>query len=168
MKPARTPAARRRERGAAAVETAFMLALLTTFLALASVTLAIYFYQYSAAQKAAHDAALYLSTAPRLEMMTAGPDGSPAALALARKIIVNEMTGRIPYGASLEPEFSCGYRQASGSISQRQCTMSNNQQTSQVLAQVYVAMDFPFVDPFTGRDLGWIIKTYVPVRYLGN
>jgi len=168
MKPARNPAARPRERGAVAIETAFMILLLTTFLGLSSVTLAIYFYQYSAAQKAAHDAALYLSTAPRMEMTTAGPDGSPAALGLARKIIVAEMTGRIPFRATLEPGFSCGYRQTSGSISQKPCTTTNNQIATQVLTQIYVSLDLPFVNPFTGRDLGWMITSYIPVRYLGN
>ena len=145
-----------------------MLVLLTTFLALSSVTLAVYFYQYSAAQKAVHDAALYLSTAPRLEMTTAGPDGSPAAINLAKKIIANEMTGRVPYGAILAPDILCGYRQAPGNIMPKSCTVANNQQTSQVLAEIYVSMDLPFLDPFTGSDLGWIIKSNAPVRYLGN
>jgi len=168
MKPIRTPAARRHQRGAIAVETALMLVLLTTFLALSSISLAIYFYQYSATQKAVHDAALYLSTAPRGEMTTAGPDGAPAALYLARKIIANEMSGRIPHGATLEPDILCGYRQTSGNISQKSCTVTNNQQTTQALAQINVSVDLPFANPITGRPIGWTISSYAPVRYLGN
>lgn len=168
MTPTRKPAARPRQCGAIAVETALMLVLLTTFLALSSVTLAIYFYQYSAAQKAVHDAALYMATAPRLEMTTSGPDGSPAALVLARKIIANEMAGRVPYGATLAPDILCSYRQGSGAINQKSCTVANNQQAAQTLVQINVSLDLPFIDPFTGSDLGWVIKAYAPVRYLGN
>ena len=78
---------RRYERGAIAVEAAIVLPVLLVFLGLPSVYLAFYCRQYAAAEKAVHDAALYLSTAPRIEMITAGPDGNPAALGLANTII---------------------------------------------------------------------------------
>lgn len=156
------------ERGAIAVEAAFVLGVLATFLALPSIFLAIYFYTYTAAQKAVHDAALYLSTAPKAEMTTAGPDGDPAALTLARKIITREMAGVIPGSVTLDPGFVCVYRQPSGSSALKPCTLASNLAGNQTLIQFAVSLELSYVDPLTGNDSGLWISPYAPVRYVGN
>jgi hypothetical protein len=168
MKRTFKPVTRASERGAVAVEAAFVLGILATFLALPSIFLAIYFYTYTAAQKAIHDAALYLSTAPKMEMTTAGPDGDPAAMTVARKLIAKEMAGVLPDGVSLEPSIVCGYRQPPGNVVPKLCTLANNQAGSQTLFQLTVSMELSFVDPLTGSDSGLWILPYAPVRYVGN
>lgn len=155
---------RRTQRGAIAVEAAIVLPLLLVFLTFPSLFFAYYFYQYSAAQKAVHDAALYLATTPRLEMAAVGPDGGPAALTLAKKIITKEMAGMNPP----EPGIVCSYQQASGSIVAKPCSVTNNQSYNQTLVQLTVSMDMSYIDPLTGSDSGLWISPYANVRYLGN
>jgi hypothetical protein len=123
-----------------------------------------YFYKYSAAQKAVHDAALYLSTAPKLEMTAAGPDGNPAALTLARKIIAKEMAGLSPP----DPSIVCTYQQPSGFPVSKICTTTNNQDYKQRLIGFYVAIDMNFIDPLTGEDSGMRISPYADVPYAGE
>ncbi|MGZ5199307.1 MAG: TadE/TadG family type IV pilus assembly protein [Telluria sp.] len=151
-------------RGAVAVEAAIVFAFLSSFLALPSVFLAFYFYKYSAAQKAVHDAALYLSTAPRMEMMTVGPEGQPAAVTLAKTIIAREMAGLAPDGNPIDPNILCGYKQGSGAVVPKPCTTTNNQ----TLAQVIVSIDMSYINPLTGSDSGWWISPYATVGYVGN
>jgi hypothetical protein len=164
MKATKTASAKNKERGGVAVEAALVLAFLTTFFGFPSVLFAFYFFEYSAAQKAAHDAALYLSTAPKLEMMTAGPDGAPASITMAKTIIAREMTGLSSAGMPIDPSFVCGYQQTPTSVAWKQCTTN----TSQSLVQLAVSVDMNFVDPVTGDDTGWFISAYEPVRYVGN
>jgi hypothetical protein len=141
-----------------------MLAFLVLFLLLPSVFWAVYFYKYSAAQKAVHDAALYLSTAPRLEMMAVGPDGNPAALTLAKKIIAKEMAGAsVP-----DPGIVCSYRQTSGALVSKPCSTTNNQDYKQTLVELDVSIDMSYVDPLTGSNSGMKISPYANVRYVGN
>jgi hypothetical protein len=150
--------------GAVAVEAAIVLSFLVFFLTLPSLQLAFYCYKYSAAQKAVHDAALYLSTAPKLEMWRPGPDGNPAALTLAKNILTNELAGLSPD----EPSIVCFYQQTGGAIVAKQCTPANNQSTSQTLVQLTISISISYVDPLTRSDTGMIISPYATVRYLGN
>jgi len=154
----------RSQRGAIAVEAALVLPVLVIFLLFPSLYWAIYLYKYSAAQKAVHDAALYLSTAPRLDMTTAGPDGNPAALTLAKKIIAMEMAGQTPP----EPGIVCSYKQASGFAVPKPCTATNNQDYRQPLASIYVSIDIDYIDPMTGSNSGMRISPYVNLPYVGN
>lgn len=152
------------QRGAIAVEAAIILPVLVLFLSFPSIFWALYFYKYSAAQKAVHDAALYLSTAPRLEMATAGPDGSPVALTLAKKVILKELGGQL----SQDPGIICTYRQVSGALVGKPCSTTNNQDYKQALIQLDVSIDVSYVDPLTGMDSGMRISPYADVPYLGN
>jgi len=156
------------ERGAVAVEAAIVLPVILVFLGLPSIVLAFYLRHYSAVQKAAHDAALYLSTAPRVEMTTAGTGSGPAAMSLAKKIIEKELTGVIPDATALDPGFVCVYRLSSGNPAMKPCTLTANRDPSQTLVQVAVSLEIPFINPLTGRDSGTVTSPYVPVRYLGN
>lgn len=155
---------RQSQRGSVAVEAALVFTFLATFLTLPSVFWAFYFYTYSSAQKAIHDAGLYLSTAPKLEMAAAGPDGRPAALTVARTIIAREMAGLNPP----DPDVVCAYQQASGAIVSKSCSITNNQAYNQTLVQLTVSMDMSYVDPLTGSDSGMWISPYADVRYIGN
>jgi Flp pilus assembly protein TadG len=81
---------RQREQGSVAIEMAFSLAILTLFLAVPLFFAQVFWY-YSVAQKAAHDAARFLSTASRLEMATLGTGDSDAPVsALAKQIALAE------------------------------------------------------------------------------
>ena len=83
---------RRRERGIAAVEAAVAMVLLILCLAV-PLFLARIFWYYSVAQKAAHDAARFLSTASRVEMLTLGPgfEGAAPIADVARDIVLAEI-----------------------------------------------------------------------------
>jgi Flp pilus assembly protein TadG len=164
MKQTLRAASRHYQRGSVAVEAAIVFTVLVLFATFPSIFWAFYFYKYSAAQKAVHDAALYLSTAPKLEMATAGPDGNPAALTLATKIIANELRGM----GSPDPSIVCTYRQTSGSIVPKQCTLANNQAYNQTLLQLSVSINMSYVDPLTGSDSGLWISPYTIMPYMGN
>jgi hypothetical protein len=146
-----------------AVEAAAAIGVLAIFITAPSVYLAFYFFQYSAAQKAAHDAALYLSTSARWEMTTAGPDGDPASLTLARAIVAKEMTG-LTSAPPPDPGIVCGYQQTPTTIGWKPCTTSN----SQPLVTVAVSIDMAFIDPLTGEESDLAISAYTPMRYVGN
>jgi Flp pilus assembly protein TadG len=158
---------RRYERGAIAIEAALVLPILLLFLGFPSIYLAFYYRQYSAAQKAVHDAALYLSTAPRIEMTTAGSDGDPAALSLAKTIIAKEMAGLVTDGTSMDPGFICLYRVA-GNPAMKPCTVTYNRDPSHTLIQLGVSVSLTYIDPLTGSDTGLLITPYAPVPYVGN
>lgn len=157
---------RRYERGAIAIEAAIVLPILLVIVGFPSLQLAFYYRQYSAVQKALHDATLYLSTAPRIEMITAGPDGNPAALTVANTIMAKELTGIVPAGTSLDPNFICVYRVA-GLPAMQLCTVAHNQDPTRRLIQFGVSISVPFVNPLTGRT-GASIAPYAPVAYVGN
>lgn len=161
-------AGRQYERGATAVEAAIVLPILLLFLGLPSILYAFYFRQYTAVQKAAHDAAIYLSTAPRLEMTTAGPDGNFAALTLAKKILAKELDGIVPGGTSVDSLISCVYRVAA-TMKVSFCTPQTYKLDTNTLLRFDVAVGVPYVNPLTGRELSSMyMQTIVTVRYVGN
>lgn len=168
MKRTLKAAGRQYERGAAAVETAIVLPILLIFLALPSILYAFYLRQYTAVQKATHDAAIYLSTAPRLEMTTAGPDGNFAALTLAKRILAKELAGIAPEATAIVPVFTCYYRVASATKG-NSCTPQIFKLDTNTLFQFDVAVNVPYVNPLTGREVdSMYMQSVVTVRYLGN
>jgi Flp pilus assembly protein TadG len=156
------------ERGAIAVETAIVLPVLLLFVGLPSVLYAFYFRQYTAVQKAAHDAAIYLSTAPRLETATAGPDGNFAALTLAQKIIAKELAGVVLDGTSVDPVITCYYRVGTATKANA-CTPAIAKLPTNTLFQFDVAINVPFINPLTGSAVdSMYMSPVVTVRYSGN
>src|SRR4051812_38658701 len=86
----------RRQRGGVAVEMAVLLPILVMLLAF-PLLLGRIFWHYSVAQKAAHDAARYLSSVPYAEMNN--PSRSQSAASLARDIVLAETAELTPGGA---------------------------------------------------------------------
>ena len=167
MKRTRKAIGWRYRRGSIAVEAAIVLPILLLIVLFPSVKLAFYFRQYSAAQKAIHDAALYLSTAPRVELTTSGPDGNIAALTVATRIVEREMAGIVPSDVSVDPAVYCIY-QVGGNEMSKPCTTTYTKNVNHTLVQFRVTAGFPYMDPLTGSDTGSLISPYVPVRYVAN
>jgi Flp pilus assembly protein TadG len=167
MKQALKAIGRRHQHGAIAVEMALVLPVLLLFLGFPSLFLALYFRQYSAAQKAVHDAALYLATAPRVEVTTSGSDGNFAAMTLAKKILEKEMAGIVPDRVSVDPVISCIYQVAASQMS-KACTAALVKDVNHTLVQFEVSISFPYINPLTNTDTGMLISPYASVRYVGN
>lgn len=156
------------ERGSVAIETAIALPLLLIFIALPSILFAFYFRQYSAAQKAAHDAAIYLSTAPRAEMTMTGPDGNFAALTVAKKIVEKELAGIVPDGVSVEPAIYCIYKVGTGTPT-KPCTPAIFRLDTHTLYRFDVGINVSYINPMTGSEVSaWYMAILSSVRYLGN
>ena len=166
MKRALKASGRRYQRGSIAVEAAIVLLILIIVI-VPLVKVALYFRQYSAAQKAIHDAAIYLSTAPRVELTTSGPDGNIAAVTLATKIVEREMAGIVPSGFPVDPAIYCIY-QVQGNAMSKPCTTTFTKATNYTLIQFRVTAAFPYINPLTGSDTGTFMSPYVPVRYVAN
>jgi Flp pilus assembly protein TadG len=166
-RPFKTPG-RQSEHGVVAIEAAFVLPFLVIFLWLPSILLAFYFRQYTAVQKAAHDAAIYLSTAPRLEMTTTGPDGNFAALTVAKRIVARELAGIVPAGTAVDPDIYCIYRVAA-TTSTRPCTPAILKLDTHTLLRFDVGINVPYVNPLTGKNIDSMYMSILDsVRYLGT
>lgn len=95
----------RRQRGAAAVELALIMPIMLVFLAF-PLFFARYFWHYTVAQKAAQDAARYLSTISVQEMKIGSLN--QAALAIASEIATTELAELNPGMAPPTVAFLCG------------------------------------------------------------
>jgi Flp pilus assembly protein TadG len=168
MRRARKATRRQYERGTIAVEAALVLPILVLFFGLPSILLAFYYRQYTAVQKATHDAALYLSAAPRLEMSTTGPDGNFVALTVAKTIVEKELAGVVPVGVSVAPYISCMYR-VGNATQMNACTSQVFKVETNTLYRLDVAINVPYINPLTGREVdAWYMSVVAPVRYLGK
>lgn len=108
MKPKRHP---ERQRGAAAVELAFILPILILLMSF-PLFLGRVFYHYTAMQKAAQDAARYLSTISHQEMRN--PDLAEGAEAVAIGIITMELAELNPGLYPPRVRISCGNMSCAG------------------------------------------------------
>lgn len=168
MRRALKATGRRYEEGSIAVEAALVLPIFVVFLALPSLVLAFYYRQYSAAQKAAHDAALYLSTAPRLEFTTQGPDTNFVAYTVAKRIAEKELAGIVPSNVSVNPSINCMYRVGS-TPKRRDCTTQNYNSDTSPLLRFDVEMSLPFINPITDQEIpSMSMAPYPTAPYLGN
>jgi len=167
MRPIFKATGQRNERGVVAIEAALVIPILLLFIGLPSIFLAFYYRQYSAAQKAVHDAALYLAIAPKVEVTTSGPDGNFAALTIARKIVEKEMAGVVPDGVPVDPTIICTYM-VSGTLMNKACTITYTKNVNHTLYQLDVSMGFNFINPVTGSETDLLISPYAPVFYVGD
>jgi Flp pilus assembly protein TadG len=159
---------RRNEDGSIAVEAALVLPILVLFLGLPSIVLAFYYRQYSAAQKAAHDAAIYLSTAPRLEFTTPGLDTNFVANTVAKKIVAKELEGIVPKDVSVSPYITCQFR-VGNTLKGRECTPQNFNSDTSPLVRFDVEVSLPFINPLTGNEITSMSMAPIPsAYYLGN
>ncbi|RZA34996.1 MAG: pilus assembly protein [Lysobacteraceae bacterium] len=94
----------KREAGIAAIECALLLPILLVFITF-PLFYARYLWHYTVAQKAAQDAARYLSTVPRSEMMS--PELSEAAGEMAIEIATRELAELTPDSDITGPKAFC-------------------------------------------------------------
>ena len=151
----RTRAMRTREGGAAAVEAAIVMILLVIFLTL-PVFYARVFWHYTVVNKAAQDAARYLSTVSAREM--ASRTLSKAAGDVALAIVMAEIAELDPDALVDEPVVQCGTVDCG--------------RTGASPATVRVVVTVQIFDTFfgavdTGRD-GWTLTADVTLPYVGT
>jgi hypothetical protein len=148
---------RRRQRGAVAIELALTLPIMLIFL-----TFPIFYasvcWHYTVAQKAAKDAARYLSTISVQEMRS--KKLAPAAAAIASEIVRTEIAELSPGSVIDDPVIECGADPCKGTTS------------GPLPTTVRVAVKFDMYDRWfgvvdTGR-YGWHIESNVTMRYVGN
>lgn len=154
--PKRLLGRRTRQRGSAAVELALILPVLVIFLTY-PVFYASVFWHYTVAQKAAKDAARYLSTVSAQEMRS--KKLAPAAAAIALEIATTEIAELAPGSVIDTPEVYCDGGLCKGV-------------TGGALPKtVHVKITFDMYDTwfgvaYTGR-YGLQIQSYVTMRYVG-
>ncbi|RJG11605.1 TadE/TadG family type IV pilus assembly protein [Massilia cavernae] len=98
---------RRHELGAAAVELALVLPILAGLLALA-LFIGRVFLHYTVAQKAAHDAARFMSTIPVRDMTDSGRARIDDAVAVAQQILDAELAELDPGSYTIDTVIRCG------------------------------------------------------------
>jgi Flp pilus assembly protein TadG len=159
MKTSATRFFRRTEQGSVAVEAAFVMPILILFLA-APLFLARIFWYYSVAEKSAHDAARFLSSASRVEIQASTGGAQPGIAALAQSIADAEIDGirSSLVGASVTPQ--CDFAACNG---------LSIPQTVRIAVQMRVRDDvFGFItDDYFGED-GILLTATVTMRYAGN
>jgi len=145
-----------RQRGAAAVELALLLPIFV-FLMSFPLFLGRYFWHYTAAQKAAQDAARYLSTISEQEMRD--PALAPAAAALANDIVQMEIAELDTGGLRPRVAVQCGGIPCMGVT------------TSPLPETVAVIVQMDMLDHIFGLDFGRYglrLNVRYEVRYVGK
>lgn len=118
------------------------------------------FWYYSVAQKAAHDAARFLSTASQAELRTPGAGNGPAAVAaLAREIAETETA---VLNSVMDPKYidvQCNFGTCGAGVPA----------TVRVFIQMRMRDDMfaPYTYAFYGQD-GLLLTADVTMRYAGN
>ena len=146
----------KRQTGAAAVELALLMPILVLFLLL-PFFFARVFWHYTIAQKAAQDAARYLSTVSAAEMMT--PASARAAGELAQEIIRREIAEVSPDSQIGVLETFCDTSTCGGKL------------PGTIPETVRVNFSISMFDPTGTVDVGWYglpITANYTMRYVGN
>jgi hypothetical protein len=148
---------RKRQRGAAAIELALILPVLIVFLTF-PIFYASVFWHYTVAQKAAKDAARYLSAVSAQEMRS--KKFAPAAAAIASEIAKTEIAELAPGSAIDDPVIECNGVPCKGVTG------------GALPTTVHVYITFDMYDTFfgvayTGR-YGLKIQSDVTMRYVGH
>lgn len=153
----------RRQKGAAAIELALVLPIMLVLL-MAPLFLAVFFWHYTAAQKAAQNGARYLSTISEQEMRI--PALAAAAKLQAENIIRSDLAELFPKGSAITITPYCG---ESASGVRNYCT---GLEDGTLPANVEVGVQFRLKDDLfkfvnTGR-FGWNVSVLATVPYAGN
>lgn len=151
----------KRQSGAAAVELALLLPILVPFLMLGFFTISI-FWHYTMAQKAAQDAARYLSTVPVAELLT--PAQATAAGLLAREIVQREIAEISPDARPFQIDTFCIWDNVTRTCGGGAATLTPP-------TAVRVGFTITMFDPSGYVDTGWLglqITADHTMRYVGN
>ena len=147
---------KRRQRGSAAVEAALILPIFVVFLVV-PIYYARCFWHYTVAQKAAQDAARYLSQVSAAEMRS--PTLAQAASNIALQITQREMAELAPGSAIPTPVVQCDYLPCGYAIGSLPTTV-----------RVYI--NFSMYDNIFGAvpggRFGLVITANASMRYVGN
>jgi len=150
---------RKSRRGSVAIEMAIVLPILVVLLTV-PVFFARAFWYYTVAQKAAHDAARFLSTATQAELRTVGAGNSDAPVAVLARAIVEEETAVLnPVMRVKVVDVQCNFNTCGVSVPA----------TVRVSIQMRMHDDLfaPFTSAFYGQD-GLYLSADVTMRYAGN
>ncbi len=159
MKPSHRYAVNRAQGGAVAVEAAICMTFILLPLFALIFVLGNFFWYYTAVQKSAHDAALYMSGAPLAEIK------SKAAEELARDIQSQE-TADFQRNATLESSIECGYSIGNSAfVLYSRCNTSNTPVSVQAMTSLTVPQ--PFFFDFMGHD-GINIIVFSQMPYVGK
>ena len=159
-------AASKRQRGSAAVEAAVIIPLILIPLLAFVLLLGRYFWYYTVAQKAVHDAVLSLATASPADIR------SNAASGLALEIIRGDTADLDGTTAStLGFTTECWFRVPANSPFVSSFPCSTNASLAMVRTNLSMTVTDPFLsgitDPILGRG-GMTIMTGVTMRYVGR
>lgn len=158
MKPSTCLHAPLRQRGIAAVELAIILPILVALLAVPFYFGRV-FWHYTVAEKAAHDAALYLSSVPLTEMKSQTRIAS--VVNVAQQIYDLEMAELNPGEFAPVPTFQCGTMSCAG------ITVPD---TVRVTVQMRVFDDFlsSFTTDYKDEEGGIALTVDVTLPYVGK
>jgi Flp pilus assembly protein TadG len=163
MKPRLLNLARRAQRGAVSVEAAAVIAFILLPLLAFVVFFGRYFWYYTVAQKAVHDATLYMASAPLADIKSRG------AINLAYEIIARE-TSDFNSTTTVEPTVSCGYKPSPTStfIVYGNCSSSTTPAAVQGLVMMTISDPFfTYVTlPVIGPGVGILSESRM--RYVGH
>ena len=160
MKPSFRPLTSQSQEGSVAVEAAVCIAFILVPLLFLIFFFGKFFWHYTIAQKAIHDATLYMAIAPLDEVR------SGAAATLANFIIASE-TADLDSGTNLAPVSQCGYRVNTGSfyLGFRSCDQGGVPFAVQTNAFLTVSDPFYFANTGNGEIQFFLITT---MRHAGK
>lgn len=148
---------RRDQRGIAAIEFAVILPVLVGIMA-ALFLFGRYCWHYTVAQKAAHDAALYLSSVPLIDMKSR--TRAEAVMNLARTIALAETSELSPGPAGMTVVVTCDSWPCDGVVVPTTIRVG-------VRMRVVDGIFNAFTDTYTGED-GILLTADVSMLYVGN
>jgi hypothetical protein len=152
------------ERGSVSVEAAFMIVFVLVPLLSFVLLFGRYFWYYTVAQKAAHDGALYMATAPLNEIKDAG------AVGFSNWIMGREMAD-LDAASNPQSWALCGYRIPAGSSTIQYFGCSSTSKPAAVRAAITMTVSDPFLKPFTGLFNGgqdYTIMVVTSLTYVGR
>lgn len=134
-----------RERGSVAVECAIVIPIFL-FMLSGMLFFGRLFWHYTVIQKAAHDAARFLATAPLRDMMAANGADVPLAL-VASKIASDEIAELNPGGLVFVPSIQCFV----GTPTYWDSKCYGDKVPQKILARVKLQVTDPFLDAYTAE-----------------